>query len=54
MRVFHTIPEAIYYAVQVLNATPKQAQEIRKQLKARSVAKFNGLFLFFDDLHLLD
>ena len=54
MRVFHTIGEAITYARQVLNATHKDAQEIRKQLKARSVAKFNGLLLFYDDLHLLD
>lgn len=54
MRVFHTIKDAIFYARQVLNATPKEAQDIRKQLKARSVAKFNGLLLFFDDLHLLD
>ena len=54
MRVFYTIKDAIFYARQVLNATPKEAQNIRKQLKARSVAKFNGLLLFFDDLHLLD
>lgn len=54
MRVFNTIPDAINYAREILNATNKEAQEIRNQLKARSVAKFNGLLLFYDELHLLD
>lgn len=54
MRFFYTIPEAINYAREVLNATNKEAQEIRQQLEARSVAKFNGLLLFYDELHLLD
>ena len=54
MRVFHTIPEAISYARQILNASRKDAQNIREQLEARSVAKFNGLLLFYDELHLLD
>jgi len=46
MRVFNTIAEAINYARQVLNANRKEAQDIRRQLEARSVAKFNGLLLF--------
>jgi len=54
MRVFNTIADAINYARQVLNASRKEAQEIRQQLEARSVAKFNGLVLFYDELHLLD
>lgn len=54
MRFFYTIPEAINYAREVLNATSKEAHEIQKQLEARSVAKFNGLLLFYDELHLLD
>lgn len=54
MRVFNTIADAINYARQVLNASRKEAQEIRQQLEARSVAKFNGLVIFYDELHLLD
>lgn len=54
MRVFNTIADALFYARQVLNATKKETQEIHKQLEARSVAKFNGLLLFYDELHLLD
>jgi hypothetical protein len=54
MRFFYTIPEALNYAEQVLNATKKEAEAIREQLEARSVAKFNGLLLFYDELHLLD
>jgi hypothetical protein len=54
MRVFNTISEAINYARQVLNASRKEAQDIRRQLETRSVAKFNGLLLFYDEMHLLD
>jgi hypothetical protein len=54
MRVFNTIKDAITYAREVLNASHKEAQDIRRQLEARSVAKFNGLLLFYDELHLLD
>jgi hypothetical protein len=54
MRVFNTITDAMIYARQILNANKKELQEIRTQLKARSVAKFNGLLLFYDELHLLD
>ena len=54
MRVFNTIPKAIRYAHEILNANQKEMQEIKEQLKARSVAKFNGLVLFYDELHLLD
>jgi replication-associated recombination protein RarA len=54
MRFFYTIPEAVNYALEVLNATTKDAETIREQLEARSVAKFNGLVLFYDELHLLD
>lgn len=54
MRVFNTIKDALSYARQVLNASRKDVQEIRQQLEARSVAKFNGLLLFYDEMHLLD
>jgi hypothetical protein len=54
MRFFNTIPDAVNYALEVLNATKKDAETIRKQLEARSVVKFNGLVLFYDELGLLD
>ena len=54
MRVFNTISDAITYARQVLNASQKDAQNIRTQLEAKGLVKFNGLVLLYDELHLLD
>jgi hypothetical protein len=54
MRFFKTIPDAVNYALEVLNANKKDAETIRQQLEARSVSKFNGLVLFYDELNLLD
>jgi hypothetical protein len=54
MRVFKTIPEALNYALQVLNANKRQAVNIRQELKNKSITKFNGLILIYDELGILD
>lgn len=54
MRFFYTIPEALKYAKHILKATQNETEAIREQLEARSVAKFNGLYLFYDELGILD
>ena len=54
MRVFKKIPEALNYALQVLNANKRQAVNIRQELIKNSIVKFNGLVLIYDELGLLD
>lgn len=54
MRTFKTIPEALNYALQVLNASKRQAANIRQELRKNSITKFNGLILVYDELGLLD
>jgi SOS response regulatory protein OraA/RecX len=54
MRTFKTIADALNYAVQVLNANKRQAVNIRQELRKKSITKFNGLILIYDEIGLLD
>lgn len=54
MQVFNHISDAIKYAIEKMNATNSQAEKIREQLEAKSVAKFHGIYLFYDELYLID